>query len=185
MWEVFEAGWVFIGSGKIASRLGFTVTRFECNGYIFLKIPPKSCHDFCGVTQFWWKKQIWKLWRKSCHDFCWRDAILKGQSLECLTSKLCHDFSTVSRFWRQNENFLIFFCWTSPFCCNQKIWRDSWVTTSLLCHNYLGRACTWHFQKFSCLLKWKSCFFDDIDDNKIKERRNNIPENKNGGLPPT
>jgi len=110
MWEVFETGWVFIGSGKIASQLGFTVTRFEWNGYIFLKNPPKSWRDLSGVTRFWWQKKIWKLWSKSCHDFCWRDAILKGQSLECLTSISCHDFSTVSRFWRQNEKKkLIFF----------------------------------------------------------------------------
>jgi len=28
MWGGFETGWIFIGTGKIASRLGFTVTRF-------------------------------------------------------------------------------------------------------------------------------------------------------------
>jgi len=28
MWEGFETGWLSIGTGKIASRLGFTVTRF-------------------------------------------------------------------------------------------------------------------------------------------------------------
>jgi len=34
-------------------------------------------------------------------------------------------------------------------------------------------------------LKVKIFLFFYIDDNKIKERRNNIPENKNGGFPPT
>jgi len=69
VWEGFETGWVFIGAGKIVSRLGYTVTRFSCNGFIFLKIAPKSCHDLCTVTRFWDQNQIWKFWVKSCRDF--------------------------------------------------------------------------------------------------------------------
>jgi len=30
LWEGFETGWVYIGAGKIVSRLGYTVTRFLC-----------------------------------------------------------------------------------------------------------------------------------------------------------
>jgi len=60
MWDVSENGWVYIGAGEIASQLGFTVTRFCCNDYFFLKNPPKLWRVFCGITRFWWQWETWK-----------------------------------------------------------------------------------------------------------------------------
>ena len=95
----YEKCWVFIGTQKIASRLGFTVPRFCCNGHIFSKFLPNRatilvpwrdlgtreqlkifCQNratiFLGVTRFWWWSKSCSLTSKSCHDFKYRGTIL-------------------------------------------------------------------------------------------------------------
>jgi len=46
MWEEYKSGLVYIGTRKIASRLGFAVTRFYVVTVIFLKNHGWDLWDF-------------------------------------------------------------------------------------------------------------------------------------------
>jgi len=138
----------FIGRQQIASRLGFTVPRFCCNGHIFSKFFTQSCHDFSAVTRFRYQRATQIFFDKIVPRFflAWRD-FAGGQSPARWPQNRATIWNTVVRFDRQRlKNVLFklrldFHLWT-------KSHEEKIVNNFSVAHNFLGSIST---SKFSFL----------------------------------
>ena len=128
--DSYEKCWVFIGMQKIASRLGFTVPRFCCNGHFFSKFLPNRATILVPWRDLGSREQL-KIFVKIVPRFflAWRD-FDGGQSLARWPQNRATILSTVVRFYRQRLKMLfLYYGWTSTL--KQKSWGENCDTTSV------------------------------------------------------